>query len=548
MNDDGQICHGKIMKVQSFLIALATSLLLVVAVVILPGAGLANTDPINVENAKFNLPNTAKFFPKEAALTFHWAIDSEKKANHFESITNSGTSKDSLKPFKDLRNGLFALAGLDFENELSEWLDSELSFALFKLNEAEKNYSWVITITSSKENIATKFLERFWLKASLEGEDVRINNYRGISWIKSDSSNSTNKNNLATALINNNLILIASNEKALKNSLAISQFDYQNQSGDKYLKDTIKKLSNGSALITLSPNALNSFLELPKEITEEETFGGFIALLKQTQNSLILDGVFKFEEPLQEAKKRTKELDLSLLNASKGPAEGLGILYSPHELINEVNKSPFNELIARLISKELEKSKGIALKEVARLSEETLLLIKAPTGLVLGSTNTSPSIAKIGENLQQDDQSKSSLSIDNQEFKVWSKLITTKVNDYANIETEFGVILSKESDNNWWGENLAALQQRQQEQGLQLREKQLEELNANYKNHPSLQLALNSKYAKEVFSNWTPWQILNSIAGGSLKNVIKGLAFSLDPDWGQSDSSINLRASIQITS
>ncbi len=70
MNDDGQICHGKIMKVQSFLIALATSLLLLVAVVILPGAGLANTDPINVENAKFNLPNTAKFFPKDAALWF----------------------------------------------------------------------------------------------------------------------------------------------------------------------------------------------------------------------------------------------------------------------------------------------------------------------------------------------------------------------------------------------------------------------------------------------------------------------------------------------
>ncbi|MDP6833762.1 MAG: hypothetical protein QGG94_01235, partial [Prochlorococcaceae cyanobacterium ETNP1_MAG_9] len=60
--------------------------------------------------------------------------------------------------------------------------------------------------------------------------------------------------------------------------------------------------------------------------------------------------------------------------------------------------------------------------------------------------------------------------------------------------------------------------------------------------------ALNEKHAQELLQNLKPWQILNSIAGGSLKTLVKGLALSIDSDLEQEDSSINLRASLQITS
>ena len=536
------------MKVQSFLIALTTTLLFWFVLAFLPGSIEALTNPINIGNPQLKIERASKFFPKESALTFHWLADSKKIPGSVTSITNNRIDKEALYTAKSLRNALFALAGLDFENELAEWIEPEISFALLNLNEAKSDFQWVMVLTSSKENDAKNFLERFWLKESLGGVDVNIKRYRGVSLIKSNQfTNSSNYNSLATALIDESMILIASDEATLKTSLNISQFDEKNQAGEKQLKDTIEKLNNGLALISLSPEILNSILELPKEIIEQKDFSGFTAALNQDKNNLILDGIFHYHSPFQEKEQSTKELDESLIDSTKGPAEILGILYSPYTLLKEDSQDPFRNWIARLISNKLKETKGVAPKAILALNQETLIWIREPKGWVIGTHQGSPSISNISEIMMQDNQLKSNLLIDDQEFEVWSKLIANKVNEENIIETELGVIVSKENGNNWWGENLPALQQRQKE-GVQLREKQLEELNSDYKKHPFMQLALNEKYAQELLQNWKPWRILNSIAGGSLKTLVKGLALSIDSDWEQEDSSINLRANLQITS
>ena len=534
------------MKVQSFLIALTTTLLVLFELAFSSGTVQALDDPTNVRSPKETIERTAKFFPKESELTFHWIADPSKTPKYVESITNNQPDQDGLESLKNLRNGLFALAGLDFENELAEWIDPGMSFALFNLNETEPGFQWVMALTSSKKNSAKHFLERFWLQEYLQGEDINIKEYRGISLIKSNQFNNTsNYKPLVTALIDDTMILIASDEATLKTSLNVSQFDDQNKAADKHLKDKSEQLVNGLALITLSPKALHSVLDFPNEIISQHDFSEFIVSFSQNKNNLILDGTLELQRTGIKIEQQTNELEQSLLTAKTGPAEGLGIIYSPYKLLKEAKHDPFRHLIAKLISDKLEGTKSLAAKTILALNKQTLIWIKEPDGWVIGTHEESPFVSNVKEVMIQDNQFKSNLLIGGEEFEVWSKLITKKINKDDKIETQFGVIRSKESGNDWWGQNLAALQERQKE-GLQFREKQLEELNPNYKNSRAVQLALNEKYAQELLRNWRPWRILHSISGGSLKTLVKGLAISLDSELASEDSNVKLRASLQI--
>ena len=193
----------------------------------------------------------------------------------------------------------------------------------------------------------------------------------------------------------------------------------------------------------------------------------------------------------------------------------------------------------------LKGNEGLAAKTILGLDQSILMWIKEPDGWVLGTEAGSPPITNVEEVLKQDNQLKSDVFIDNEEFEVWSKLTTSKVNNKETIENKLGIILSREAENNWWGETLAALQERQ-EKGLQRRQSQLEMLNPKEKIQPWIQVALNEKQSQKLVNHWNPWRLLQSIAGSSLKPVLKGLAISIDPDLAPNDSCLNLRASIQI--
>ena len=534
------------MKVQSFLINLATTLFFVLTLAVFAGAGHSLTDPIGIESNRVNLPRSAKFVPKQTSLTLQWMIDSKKIPQYFESVTGINQSKESLEAFKNLRDGLFALAGLDFEADLAEWIGAEVSFALFESNESQKPIEWIMTLSSIEKNAAKNFLERFWQQERLQGKDLEIEDYRGIGVIsgKRNTANS-NTSQLATALIEDDLLLIGSDRNTLKTSLNISQLENQNQFKDKNIIEKIENLHDGMAIITLSRKALNTFLELPIETTKTMDENAFIGTLDKNGKDLTLDAILQFQEPLSFINQAYKDDESSLIKASTGAAEGLGILYSPYQILKEGNRDPFIQWIAKLLVDKLEKAEGVATKAIVGLDQGLLMWVQEPDGLVLGTRNGNPVISDVEEVLKQDNQLKSNLKIDNQELEVWSKLITNKVNNNTTIETKLGLILSRESENNWWAESLTALQQRQ-EAGLEKRKRQLELLNSKETSQPWIQLALNDKQAQELFNRWAPWRLLQSIAGSSLKPVLQGLALSIAPDLALDESNLTLHASIQI--
>ena len=109
------------MKVHPFHISLATILFFVLCISIFPGISKAVTDPLEIEKSHQNLPRAAQFFPKNAELTIHWLIQPDESKNSFQEFTKKQENKEALNSIKSLRNGFFALAGLDFENEIEEY-------------------------------------------------------------------------------------------------------------------------------------------------------------------------------------------------------------------------------------------------------------------------------------------------------------------------------------------------------------------------------------------------------------------------------------------
>jgi len=85
--------------------------------------------------------------------------------------------RDARDGARQWREGVFALAGLQFGLELEPWLGEEVSLTL---TDGDSNAAWVLALTSRDDDGARRFLQRFWQTRSLAGTDLQISSYRGI--------------------------------------------------------------------------------------------------------------------------------------------------------------------------------------------------------------------------------------------------------------------------------------------------------------------------------------------------------------------------------
>ena len=527
------------MKGRSFHIALASTLLFLLLLSSRPASTLALTDQKLIEKEKVQLPETARFFPKETSLSLHLMVNPKKIPEYFESTTSTKNKKEARERTENLIEGLFALTGLDYDKELSRWISSGVSLAIYQSNEKNKPYNWLIALPNLNQDESSIFLERFWQSRALSGVDIDVSRYRDVGLIS--SKNLSNAPIISTALVNNELLLIASNKEVLKHSLDISQLSDQNQAGDDGLKSSIQNLDNGLALLTISPLTLNSLFTFPAKFTQLENFNGLIGSLRTNSESLILDGFLKFERPIIDIKSQEDGIS-SLIKDSGGPIESLGVLHSTNTLLEKNSNEPLSIWLGPLIENQLNKTQGLAAKTILSSIEGPLICIKEPGGWILGSKKGEPDDSIVDTALK--DQIKSKLNYNEQTYEVWSKLITKRINNDLKIDTELGIILAKESENQWWGETFEALQQRK-ENNIEILQNQLKELTQNNNTLPPFQLALNQRKAQQEISSWYPWQLLQSVAGKPITPSIKGLALTINTDKSIDRNSINLKASVK---
>jgi hypothetical protein len=193
---------------------------------------LQRNSPLNIQAELLHTPAAAKFLPRKANLSIYLQLDPNQLPAYGRAIATAKQRKNAALALAELRNNLFAITGLNYNSELSDWLGSETALALLANSNPQEQPNWILALSSRTPMGAREFLQRFWQNRSLAGGDLEISSYRGLGLI----SSSDPKAPLATALINDQLVLLASQREALEDALDSSQVDALNQANDPKLQ------------------------------------------------------------------------------------------------------------------------------------------------------------------------------------------------------------------------------------------------------------------------------------------------------------------------
>ncbi len=534
------------MKARPFLITLATSVIVLLLVAFGLNWSISRQSPLNIKIEALELPRAARFIPKTAGLTLHWQLDPNSVDKYAEAVAPTYQRTNALKNVAQLRDGIFALAGLDFNAELSEWIAPQISLSLIGSPNIEEPTGWVIALTSKETDGAKRFLQRFWQTRSLTGTELQISSYRGMGVITGKSALLGRKPQpLATALIDDDLLLLASGRGVLEQALDVSQLPEKHQQGDNELQRDINQLRNGVAILTASPAAMNRWLGVPLSLSQRDDIKDFVGSINLEGRDLVLDGIFRFKEPLEELYNVSNE-NLPLLDSIGGEAQGLALLNNPSKILKENINDPLSQLISSTLKNYLNNNKILTMKRIIELDDGPLIWLDEPGGWVVLTEDNHPALDNVNEILSEQNLSKSDLDSEIGKLQVWSKLITKRQENNSTLDTELAVVLSQEDNQNWWGETLAAIQQSKQSKLLPKLLRKDIELNSSEDNKFSQQLFLSSTSSQEQLNKWQPWELIQTIAGKSLNKAIKGLSIAIGIDQNIDHSLIHLIARINM--
>jgi len=563
------------MKARPFLTAVGATVLVLLFMATGLWWAMARQSPLRLVDQPLELPRAAQFVPRQAALSLHWLMDPARLPDYGQVVAPPRRRQQARDGVKGLRDGAFALAGLDFETELAGWLGSQVSVTLLDPQGTGDSPGWVLALSSRDQQSARSFLQRFWQTRSLAGTDLQISRYRGMGVISGRGALLGSESRpLATALIDDDLLLLASGRGVLEQALDASQLSDQHQLGDQQLAAEVGRLGDGVALLTASPAALGPWFGLPASITELDGLQGLVAALQLKGSGLGLEAVLSFEEPLVEGQV-DPAAGLPLLNSAGGPAEALASFSQPARLLDASDQDPLVQWLGPLLRRQLfaaatastetdaaakassgakssgtkpseTKSSGTAFSGTAfsetafsetasspaaifSLGDGPLLWLQQPGGWLLGTQKGHPSIEAVDDALVEQGLVRAELPADGDDLEVWTRLERNSRSG-DKLEAQLGLAMAEDMGTAWWGQNLAALNQRQEIKALQPSLDGLRALTDASGDSLANQLVLSAAPARAQLQTWRPWTLIQALAGGSLQTSVQGLAIAVGPD------------------
>ncbi|NDG75178.1 MAG: DUF3352 domain-containing protein [Synechococcaceae bacterium WB8_1B_136] len=536
------------MKARPFL-----AVLLALALALLGlGAGgwwlLLHRGPLGLQSRALALPLAARFVPRTAPLSIHWLVGPDQPAAYARAVAPPRQRRAAAAAADRLRDGAFAAAGLDYATELAPWLGGQSSFALLTPPEQGGEPGWVLALRSRDSEGARRFLQRFWQTRSLAGTGLQISSYRGMGLISgSGALLGQEPQPLATALINDDLVLIASGRGVLEQALDVSQIDELNQAASLPLQQAVARLGNGVALLTARPAAMEAWLGLPGLTNNAEApLVELVAALVPAGQGLRLDALAQLSTPV--APLSSSAAAEQLLQQLHLPSTSLALLQNPAQLLAPptdgaaAQSNPWRMLLGPLLAQALERETGPLPALVAGADPGPLLWSTQSDGWLLGSRVDQPTPELIEPALEASGFSGAPLLSKGQPLQAWTRLQSTPVRGNPDqLQAQLAGARAVENDLAWWGQGLAVLN-RQQEGRQQPRERlaQLQDL-ATPK--APFQWAMDGPTASALLSRWQPWRLLTSLSSTPLAAPVQGAALSLEADAPQA---LRLRARLQL--
>ena len=223
--------------------------------------------PLQLQRQTVAVPRAAQFVPRQADLALYLLSDGQLPVAYARAVAPLAKRNHAVDAISRLRDGAFAAAGLDYATELSGWLAAPIALALFEpaaVAGPEASPGWLLALGSRDDGGARRFLQRFWQTRSLAGTDLQVSRYRGKGLISGRGAVAGRQPlPLATALIDDDLVLIASGRPILEQALDVSQIAALNQAALPELIQAPQRFGPTAALLVAREPALERWLGLP---------------------------------------------------------------------------------------------------------------------------------------------------------------------------------------------------------------------------------------------------------------------------------------------
>jgi len=518
------------MKVRPFLVLVLASALLLLTL----GLGgwwlVVQNSPLRLQHRSLALPEAARFVPRSAPLSLHLLVNPDQLAAYARAVSAPGKRRQAVAAAERLRDGAFATAGLDYATELADWLGDQASLAVVAPQGSAGPTGWLLALRSRDAAGARRFLQNFWQTRSLAGAELQISSYRGMGLISGRAALADHRSTpLATALINDRLVLIASGRGVLEQALDVSQIDELNQAANPRLPNDLTRLGSGVALLTARPEAFVEWLGMPAELAADPTVLGLVAGLSPTGRSLQLEVDLDLREPLPSLVMAAAP---PLLAELRSPASSLLVVQNPAALLGEPPldaPEAWQRLLGPLLRQALTGLAGPLPALVSANAPGPLLWAQQPEGWLLGTSGEEPSSSQIEPFLGTDGLIAAPLSRAGVPLQVWTRLEARATKrDGDQLSARVAGTRAEQNGVAWWGEGLAVLDA--QLQGRQPPQHLLGQLAALGAPSAALQGAAAEEPARLLLSRWQPWRLLTGLAGSPLKAGVQGFAFSLEPE------------------
>ena len=507
--------------------------LLLALILVLSGLGLGawwlvwQRSPLQLQHRPLALPAEARFVPRSAALALYLNTDGEEPLRYARAVAPPRQRREATDALERLRDGAFAAAGLDYRNELAAWLAPGISLALFN----DPAGGWLLALHSRDDQGARRFLQRFWQTRSLAGTDLQVTSYRGMGLISGRGGPvGREAQPLATALVGDDLVLLASARGVLEQALDVSQLEELHQASLQLLQRGIGRLGDGAGLLVARPEALERWLGLAAPGPSAGLQAGvLLAALRPEGSDLRLEGLLELPAATAVAP--------VLSSAAAGPAALLaGLRGSPSRLalLRDTpalqQLAPLRPLLEQILRPGADPGPLPAL--VAGADSGPLLVAESAQGWLLGTAADQPSLAALEGPLAAEGLVQAPLSLGERNLQVWTRLRADAAGrlrqaDATQVRAELAGWRSEEGPLAWWGRSLAPLEARSGAADGQERRLQALDLPA-----APLRWALDAEAARGQLAGWQPWRLLGLLAGGGLGDPVRGLALAVEPETG----------------
>ena len=541
----GQVCEWDVMKGRTFLAVLLTGILVLLALATAGWWLVWQRSPLQFQHQALVVPRAASFVPRQSPFSFYLLTDAEAPGAYARALSPPRQRREAGAALVSLRDGAFAAAGLDYQGELASWLAPEIGLALFDTHADTSGTSgpgWLLVLRSRDTDGARHFVQRFWQTRSLAGTDLQVTNYRGMGVISGRGAlRGQVPMPLATALVDDDLLLIASGRGVLEEALDVSQIDDLNQAGQPWFQEGLTHLDEGMALLVARPAAPGEAAGvpvLPAEASGDGPMAHLVAALRPDGRTLRFEGLLA-PQTLPAEVSDAADAGAGQADAQVTQALLAGLDQEPASLLllrqaADLQSVPaLRPLLDRAMAFAVETSPLAGL--VAERAQGPLLLADIDGKWLLGTPADQPAPAALEAPLAAQGWVEAPLEIGEQNATVWTRLQSDSGRSRRSSEAADQLVASvagwrlQDQGLAWWGGSIERLREFGRGRSPSLRTRQLQALGAD---QAPLRWALAAPPARQLLRDWRPWHLLAMLSGVPLEDSVQGLALALEPQDG----------------